>query len=121
MNEPDLSPFHTAQVEVFEAAETISPDAVSFADANAFKADVFGGADSSFASQIIDNFSNYSDGMAQKKVQFESALSKASETGNPEDVYAATKAMGDYQLQVLLATKVASKSSSAIEKLTNLQ
>lgn len=120
MTGTDIKAFEAAQAEVFETGSYEEHHALDF-EASAFKNDVFGGVDSSFASQIVNNFSNYSEGMAAKKVEFESALTKASETGSPDDVYAATKAMGDYQLQVLLATKVASKSSNAIEKLTNLQ
>ena len=116
-----MSLFKAAQSEEFETPGAIDQNENFHSDMADFQADVLGGSDKSFASQIIDNFANYSDGLAQKKVDFESALTKASETGNPDDVYAATKAMGDYQLQVLLATKVASKSSSAIDKLTNLQ
>ncbi len=116
-----------AQVEAFQSdivdvSGGGGADAASMDEINAFRSDVFRPeSDSSFADKIINDFSGYSEDLAAQKVNFESALGKASETGNPDDILAATKAMGDYQLQVLLATKVASKTSSAIEKLTNLQ
>ena len=74
-----------------------------------------------FSDKIIDKFSSISEDIGIKKEMFENKLMKASSTGDPSDILEASRAMADYQLQVQVTTKVASKTNSSIEKLSNLQ
>ena len=74
-----------------------------------------------FSDKIIDKFSSVSEDIGIKKEMFENSLAKASKTGDPADILEATRAMGEYQLQVQMTTKVASKVNTSIEKLSNLQ
>lgn len=75
----------------------------------------------SFSDQVIEKFGAVSEDMSIKKSEFEYKLAKAANTGDPNDILEATRAMADYQLQVQITSKVASKTNSAIEKITNLQ
>ena len=75
----------------------------------------------SFLDQVIEKFGAVSEDMSIKKSEFEYKLAKAADTGDPNDILEATRAMADYQLQVQITSKVASKTNSAIEKITNLQ
>ena len=98
-------------------------DIVSDADAMSFQNELSLSSkkDSSFANQIIDKFGEFSKDIGVRKEDFERKLMKASKSGESADVLEASRAMAEYQLQVSIATKVASKTTSAIEKLTNLQ
>jgi type III secretion system YscI/HrpB-like protein len=75
----------------------------------------------SVADKVIDKFSGMSEDMALKKDDFEGKLVKAAKTGEDVDILAANRAMSEYYLQAALSTKVASKASQAIDKITNLQ
>jgi hypothetical protein len=98
-------------------------DLVSSADMKLFNTEMYTPPveEQSVADKVIDKFSDMSEGMALKKDDFEMKLSKASETGNAADALAATRAMSEYYLQAAISTKVASKATQAIDKITSLQ
>ena len=75
----------------------------------------------SVADKVIEKFSSMSEDMNSRRNAFDEQLSKAIKTGSTDDVYAATKAMSNYYLQAAMTTKIASKATSAIDRLTNLQ
>lgn len=99
-------------------------DAVSEDDILSFESEmskVQSSDNATFSDKIIDKFSSISEDIGIKKEMFENKLMKASSTGDPSDILEASRAMADYQLQVQVTTKVASKTNSSIEKLSNLQ
>lgn len=98
-------------------------DSVSAEDMNLFKAEMYAPSveEPSIADRVIDKFSSISGEIKSKKNDYESGLAKASESGDNKDILAANRAMADYYLHTALATKVASKASSAIDRITNLQ
>ncbi len=99
-------------------------DTVSDADVLLFQQEVEktkAPSQSTFADQIIDKFGGFSEDIGIKKSAFEYKLARAARSGEAGDILEATRAMADYQLQVQVATKVASKANSSIEKISNLQ
>lgn len=98
-------------------------DVVSSADVKLFNAEMYVPPvkEQSVAETVIDKFSDISEDMVLKKNDFEMKLSHAAKTGEDNDVLAATRAMSEYYLQAAISTKVASKASQAIDKITNLQ
>ena len=103
----------------YHVSDTVSPDDILSFENEMSKVQSPDGA--SFSDKIIDKFSSVSEDIGIKKEMFENSLMKASRTGDPADILEATRMMADYQLQVQVTTKVASKANSSIEKLSNLQ
>lgn len=103
----------------YQVNETVSQDDILSFESEMSKVQSPGNA--TFSDQIIDKFSSISEDIGIKKEMFENKLMKASSTGDPSDILEASRAMADYQLQVQVTTKVASKTNSSIEKLSNLQ
>lgn len=62
-----------------------------------------------------------SDALSSKKEIFDKSVEKAMKTSDQKDVLQATRNMSDYYLYTTMAAKIAQKSQSAIEKLTNIQ
>ena len=71
--------------------------------------------------QIIGQVDNLSNSLAEKKLEFEKSLKKAAETAESSDIIEATRNLAEYSLHTTMISKIASKTSQAIEKLTNLQ
>lgn len=103
----------------YHVNETVSQDDILSFESEMSK--VQSSNNATFSDQIIDKFSSISEDIGIKKEMFENKLMKASSTGDPSDILEASRAMADYQLQVQVTTKVASKTNSSIEKLSNLQ
>lgn len=70
---------------------------------------------------LVSGASGLSNTLKESKAAFESALKKASETGESNDVLAAARSLSEYSIQTSLVAKAAGKSSQAINKLTSLQ
>lgn len=66
----------------------------------------------------VDGLSN---ALSSKKEIFDQSIEKAMRTTDQKDVLQATRNMSDYYLYTTMAAKIAQKSQSAIEKLTNVQ
>ena len=98
-------------------------DVVSASDMNLFNAEMYSPPvkETSIADKVVDKFSSISENIGLQKSDFEKKLAKASSTADSKDILEATRAMSDYYLQAAMATKVASKASSAIDRITNLQ
>ncbi len=73
------------------------------------------------ANQIMGQVDHISNALAEKKVAYEKALKKATETQNPADMIDTARAISEYSLHTAIVTKAASKSSQAIQKLTSPQ
>lgn len=116
------SPFQVAEAGP-ASAHANQIDVVDDADVLSFQHEMNAPlkTETSFANQIVERFSAVTEDISVKKEAFESKLKKASRTGDTADMLEATRAMSDYQLQVAMSTKVASKTSSAIDKIANLQ
>ncbi|WP_086929849.1 EscI/YscI/HrpB family type III secretion system inner rod protein [Agarilytica rhodophyticola] len=71
-----------------------------------------------FALDPLDQLSN---ALLDKKRVYEDSVDKAIRTAETKDVIKATRNMSDYYLYTTMVAKVAQKSQSAIDKLTNLQ
>ena len=71
--------------------------------------------------QIFGQVDQISNNLAEKKIEFEKSLKKAAETAKSSDIIEATRNLAEYSLHTTMVSKVASKTSQAIEKLTNLQ
>lgn len=125
MSDINVSAINISQVDELSGGINYTVDeTVSTSDALAFESElnkIDSTPKASFSDQIIDKFSSVSEDIGIKKAEFEHKLTKAAETGDPIDIIHATRAMADYQLQVQITTKVASKTNSSIEKISNLQ
>ncbi|PPC77026.1 EscI/YscI/HrpB family type III secretion system inner rod protein [Pokkaliibacter plantistimulans] len=73
------------------------------------------------AERIVDQLSGSSEHLQELSDKANKALRKASKSSNPEDVIAANRSLSSFYLESLLTTKLISKGSQAIEKLTSLQ
>ena len=70
---------------------------------------------------IISSADSLSNSLNDKKMEFESALKRASATADPNDVLAAARSLSEYSIQTSIVAKAAGKSSQAVDKVTNLQ
>lgn len=73
------------------------------------------------ANKIIGQVDNISNSLAEKKLEFEKLLKKAADSSDAKDILNATRALSEYSLQTTIITKVASKSSQSLQKLTSPQ
>ncbi|PXF32321.1 hypothetical protein WH50_05280 [Pokkaliibacter plantistimulans] len=73
------------------------------------------------AERIVDQLSGSSEHLQALSDKANKALRKASKSSSPEDVIAANRSLSSFYLESLLTTKLISKGSQAIEKLTSLQ
>lgn len=68
-----------------------------------------------------NHFDQLSVALLDKKKIYEESVDKAVRSAETKDVVQATRNMSDYYLYTTMVAKVAQKSQSAIDKLTNLQ
>lgn len=73
------------------------------------------------ANSIIGKVDSVSNVIAEKKLDFERALLKATKTNDPADMVNTARALSEYSLQTAIVTKAASKASQAIQKITSPQ
>lgn len=115
------------------AAESSSPQAVSpatqqapeRADVQWFSAAIQpstqGAGDNNVAERIVGQLSGSSEHLQRLSDQADRALRKASSSSDPMDVVQANRSLSSFYLESLLTTKLISKGTQAVEKLTNLQ
>lgn len=77
--------------------------------------------DANVAERIVGQLSGSSQHLQQLSDNADRALRKAADSSNPHDVIQANRALSSFYLESLLTTKLISKGTQAIEKLTNLQ
>lgn len=77
--------------------------------------------DANVAERIVGQLSGSSQHLQQLSDNADRALRKAADSSNPQDVIQANRALSSFYLESLLTTKLISKGTQAIEKLTNLQ
>lgn len=75
----------------------------------------------SLANKVIDRFGEMSAGLNDKRQDYHDKLLRFSKSTKTEDMLAAVRAMSSYHLEIAMVSKVASKATSAIERVTNLQ
>ena len=73
------------------------------------------------ANTILGGVDHVSNSIAEKKIEFEKALLKATESKDPADVINTARALSEYSLHTAIVTKAASKTSQAIQKVTSPQ
>ncbi|MFP8968063.1 type III secretion system inner rod subunit SctI [Pokkaliibacter sp. CJK22405] len=73
------------------------------------------------AENIVSHLSGSSEHLQKLSEKADRALKKASKSTDPRDVIDANRSLSNFYLESLLTTKVISKGSQAVEKLTNLQ
>jgi type III secretion system YscI/HrpB-like protein len=108
----------TISLSLFDSGQNLEGDEVAFPkDVMEFEKALF---EDPFADGIISHVDTISSSLADKKLAFEQDLAKASKTADSKDILEATRSLSEYSLQTALLTKIASKTSAAIDKLTNL-
>jgi type III secretion system YscI/HrpB-like protein len=114
----NLTPSNTISLSLFDSGNNLEGDQISLPkDVTEFEKSLF---EDPFADGIISHVDTISSSLADKKLTFEQDLAKAAKTADSNDILAATRSLSEYSLQTALLTKIASKASSAIDKLTNL-
>ncbi|MCE8032133.1 EscI/YscI/HrpB family type III secretion system inner rod protein [Billgrantia tianxiuensis] len=78
-------------------------------------------ADSNVAERIVGQLAGSSEHLQQLSDKADRALRKASKSNDPQDVIQASRSLSSFYLESMLTTKLISKGTQAIEKLTNLQ
>lgn len=73
------------------------------------------------AERIVGQLSGSSEHLQKLSDDADRALKKASKSNDPRDVVQANRAMSSFYLESLLTTKLISKGTQTVEKLTNLQ
>ena len=73
------------------------------------------------ANTILGGVDHVSNSIAEKKIDFEKALLKATESKDPADMINTARALSEYSLHTSIVTKAASKTSQAIQKVTSPQ
>jgi type III secretion system YscI/HrpB-like protein len=109
---------NTISLDLFNSSNNLGDDEnASPKDVMEFEKALF---EDPFADGIISHVDSISSSLADKKLAFEQDLAKASKTAEAKDILEATRSLSEYSLQTSLVAKIASKTSSAIDKLTNL-
>ncbi|MGR2741031.1 type III secretion system inner rod subunit SctI [Billgrantia sp. Q4P2] len=80
-----------------------------------------GGGESNVAERIVGQIAGSSEHLQKLSDQADRALRKASKSNDPQDVVQANRSLSSFYLESLLTTKLISKGTQAVEKLTNLQ
>ncbi|MCX4028153.1 hypothetical protein H0A36_09115 [Endozoicomonas sp. SM1973] len=75
----------------------------------------------SLASQLKEGVTNLTEHLSKQKSDYETSILKAAESSDPIDILQANRDISNYQLEMLMATKLISKTTSTIDRLTNLQ
>lgn len=120
-------------VQSFEPSSAISSESfapstnarVSQSDASWFSAMLQSGQTSNenvnVAERIVGQLSGSSEQLQKLSDEADRALKKASKSNSPQDVVEANRALSSFYLESLLTTKLISKGTQTVEKLTNLQ
>jgi type III secretion system YscI/HrpB-like protein len=109
---------NSISLDLFDSGQNLEGDEMALPrDVKAFEKSLF---EDPFAKGFIGHVDSISSSLADKKQSFERDLAKASKTADNKDILQATRSLSEYALQTALVTKIASKTSSAIDKLTNL-
>jgi len=115
----DVSLYGRAADKVAPETELMSVDyQANSDDVHAFEAALH---HDPLANTILGSVNHVSNSIAEKKIEFEKALLKATESKDPADVVNTARALSEYSLHTSIVTKAASKSSQAIQKVTSPQ
>ena len=77
--------------------------------------------DPNVAERIVDQLAGSSKELQNLSNDANRALRKASRSSDPKDVIQANRALSSFYLESLLTTKLISKGTQAVEKITSLQ
>jgi type III secretion system YscI/HrpB-like protein len=73
------------------------------------------------SSRVLSNFINSSDRLQDLSDKLSKDLLKATKTSDPKALIEANRSLSSFYLESLLTTKLVSKGTQAVEKLTSLQ
>ena len=73
------------------------------------------------AERVISGISGSSERLQKLSQTADRDLRRAAKTANAEDITRATRSLSNFYLESLLTSKLISKGTQAVEKLTNLQ
>lgn len=77
--------------------------------------------DTNVAERIVNQLASSSQELQNLSDDANRALRKASSSSDPKDVVQANRALSSFYLESLLTTKMISKATQAVEKITSLQ
>ncbi|SHO56776.1 type III secretion system inner rod subunit SctI [Vibrio quintilis] len=77
--------------------------------------------DNNVAERIVSQLAGSSEHLQKLSDKADRAVRKASRSSDPQDVMQANRSLSSFYLESLLTTKLISKGTQAVEKLTSLQ
>lgn len=78
-------------------------------------------SEANVAERIVGQLSGSSEHLQKLSDKADRALQKASKSSDPQDVVKASRSLSSFYLESLLTTKLISKGTQTVEKLTSLQ